>query len=328
MGGSSKFLQRTHKPQRIVGIGEAMVEFAPLSGGLFKRGFAGDTLNTSWYLRRLLPESLQVSYATRVGTDAISNEFVSFVEQAGIESDTISRDPERTLGLYTISLEGAERRFSYWRETSAARRLADNAEQLARSLSDAALVYVSGITLAVIGESGRENLSAALKRARKTGTRVVFDSNIRLRLWPNETVARSAIERFLALTDVALPSFDDEANIWKDRSPESTVKRLRDSDVVEIVVKNGAGIATVFAEGTTTTVNAKSVSDALDTTAAGDSFNAAYLAARCMGHAPVIACKLAHELAGEVVRHPGALVPREVIEPVKQLITNVNEIAQ
>jgi 2-dehydro-3-deoxygluconokinase len=322
------FLRPTDKSQRIVSVGEAMIEFAPLPDRLFKRGFAGDTFNTSWYLRRLLPDAFQVAYATRVGTDSISKEFVAFVEDAGVASDGISRDPERTLGLYMITLEGAERRFSYWRENSAARKLADDPEHLARIFSDAALVYFSGISLAVIGEHGRKNLQGALTDAKGRGTRVAFDSNIRLRLWPNEATAKSAIEEFLKLSDVALPSFDDEANIWKDSSPELTVKRLRDSGVGEIVVKNGSAAAVVFSEGMVTAVNAKPVSDALDTTAAGDSFNAAYLAARCVGLSPLSACKLGHELAGEVVRHPGALVPRDVIGPVRKAIADAHEAGQ
>jgi 2-dehydro-3-deoxygluconokinase len=313
-------LRRTDKPIRIVGIGEAMIEFAPAADGLFRRGFAGDTLNTSWYLRRLLPDAFRVSYTTRVGTDAISNEFVAFVEAAGIGSDAISRDSERTLGLYTITLDGAERRFSYWRENSAARRLADDGGQLEKTLSDSALVYVSGITLAIIGEHGRRNLAEVLARARKNGARVAFDSNIRLRLWPSENAARSAIGEFLQLADVALPSFDDEANLWKDASPETTVKRLRETGVGEIVVKNGSRPAAVFSGGVFTSVNATFVPDALDTTAAGDSFNAAYLAARCVGHEPVSACNFGHKLAGEVVRHPGALAPRTAIDPIASAI--------
>jgi 2-dehydro-3-deoxygluconokinase len=308
--------------QRIVGVGEAMVEFAPVRDGHFKRGFAGDTLNTSWYLRQLLPDAFQISYATRVGADAISNEFVAFVERAGIDPDAISRDPERTLGLYTITLEGAERRFSYWRENSAARRLAEDPEYLARIFVEAALIYVSGITLAIVGEHGRKNLAEALKHAKSAGTRVAFDSNIRLRLWPDEATARASIEAFLPLSDVALPSFDDEANLWKDGSPEATLKRLQGSGAGEIVVKNGAGLAFVYSDGSANSVSANSIRDAADTTAAGDSFNAAYLAARCAGIAPLLACELAHELAGEVVRHPGALIPPEHIEPVRHKIAD------
>jgi 2-dehydro-3-deoxygluconokinase len=304
-----------------------MIEFAPVSAGLFKRGFAGDTLNTSWYLRRLLPDEFRVSYATCVGTDAVSNEFVAFVDEAGIDSSMIFRDPERTLGLYTISLDGAERHFSYWRDNSAARRLAEDPDRLLKNLSQAALIYVSGITLAVIGEHGRANLKEVLAHLKKSGTRVVFDSNIRLRLWSDATTARFAIEEFLRLSDIALPSFDDEANLWKDRSPEATIERLRDKGVSEIVVKNGSGNAAVFSEDAVTSVNANPV-DAADTTGAGDSFNASYLAARCIGYSALAACKFGHKLAGEVVRHPGALAPLEAINSIRQLIAKDVKAAQ
>lgn len=299
-----------------------MIEFAPVEGGLFKRGFAGDTLNTCWYLRRLLPESFSISYATRVGNDAVSNEFVAFLHDAGIASHAVTRDTERTLGLYAIALKGAERHFSYWRENSAARRLADNSEQLTRSLAGVSLIYISGITLAVIGEQGRENLRAVLTKARAGGMRIVFDSNIRLRLWPNEATARVAIEEFVTLSDIALPSFDDEANLWKDKSPKATARRLMELGASEIVVKNGARSAVVYSARATSTVHAATVLDAIDTTAAGDSFNAAYLAARCLGYEAVEACKIGHVLAGEVIRHRGALAPVNAIEPVKRALAN------
>jgi hypothetical protein len=48
----------------------------------------------------------------------------------------------------------------------------------------------------------------------------------------------------------------------------------------------------------------------IDTTAAGDSFNAAYLAARLNGENPVAAATAAHGLAGQVIRHRGAIMPR------------------
>ena len=42
------------------------------------------------------------------------------------------------------------------------------------------------------------------------------------------------------------------------------------------------------------------------------SFNAAYLAARLNGAAPVAAAEAGHVLAGRVIRHRGAIMPRAV----------------
>jgi 2-dehydro-3-deoxygluconokinase len=48
----------------------------------------------------------------------------------------------------------------------------------------------------------------------------------------------------------------------------------------------------------------------VDTTAAGDSFAAAYIAARLAGADPIAAAEAGHRLAGVVVCHPGAIIPR------------------
>ena len=294
----------------IVGIGEAMVEFAPVEAGRYARAFAGDTLNTAWYLARL---GRNVRYLTRVGADSLSDAFVAFLGQSGIGAEAVTRDPERTMGLYMIELDGAERRFLYWRENSAARRLADDASALETGLAGAALIHVSGITLAVVGAEGRRNLVAALLRARSAGARVSFDPNLRRRLWPDDD-ARAAQLAMYAVTDIALPSFDDEGALWGDATPQSTAARLAALGVAEVVVKNGAGAAWVQTKGETAEVEATHA-EARDTTGAGDSFNAGYLAARLAGQGPGAACDFAHGLAAEVVRWPGALAPAEAVAP-------------
>jgi 2-dehydro-3-deoxygluconokinase len=294
----------------IICAGEAMVEFAPVEGR-YAKAFAGDTLNTCWYLAKL---GRPTRYLTRVGADSLSDGFVAFLNESGIDSSAVARDGERTMGLYMIELDGAERRFLYWRDSSAARRLADDPAILAAGLKGAELIHVSGITLAIIGPEGRRNLVAALADARRAGAKVSFDPNLRPRLWPDSATAREAQHAMGSVTDIALPSFDDEAALWGDASPAETAARLAALGVKEIVVKNGAGAAWVNGAE----VAAERV-EARDTTGAGDSFNAGYLAARLAGHAPAEACGVAHGLAGEVVRWPGALAPVEAFARISEL---------
>lgn len=297
----------------VVGVGEAMVELAPVEGGLYRRSFAGDTLNTCWYLRRLVGQTRQVAYLTRVGDDAVSSAMVDFFAASGLDTSHIDRDSNRTVGLYIIELTRAERSFTYWRGQSAAKNLADSPEKLSAAFAGAAMIYLSGITLAVVEETGRRNLLAALVQARSAGAVVAFDPNVRRRLWADDDTLRAALRAVLDITQIALPSFDDEAALWGDADPLATARRLAAHEVAEIIVKNGAGPAVVCQAGRFTTVQA-TPAVARDTTGAGDSFNAAYLAARLTGYAQTEACCFAHALAAEVVCHPGALAPPEAIE--------------
>jgi len=316
---------KTFGPGALVGVGEAMVEFAPVEGGLYAQGFAGDTLNTCWYLARLAPPNRRVRYLTRVGQDPLSDKLVDFLTQSGIDASVVSRDAERTLGLYLITLIGAERRFTYWRASSAARRLAEDPAQLAAALEGAALIHISGITLAIIEAAGRRKLFDALGVARASGAVVSFDPNLRRRLWRDEAEMREAMDECARHADIALPSFDDEADLWGDSTPQHSAERLAALGVTEIVVKNGAGEAYLHAEGVSQGVAAKPAKDARDTTGAGDSFNAGYLSARLHGLPPAQACAFGHKLAGEVVRWPGALAPLAAIEPIRRLLQGIGD---
>jgi 2-dehydro-3-deoxygluconokinase len=305
---------------KVVGIGEAMVEFAPIGDNIYRRGFAGDTLNTCWHIAKIVPTPAQVGYYTRVGTDAFSTEFLEFITASGLTSQAIARDSERSIGLYVISLTGAERSFSYWRESSAARRLADDFDALLAAISGAGLIHISGITLAVVGAQGRRNLLKALDAARSQGSIVSYDPNARPRLWRDTTEMQHALHEALEVTDIALPSFDDEEKLWGDKDPEATAKRIRAAGVREIAVKNGQGAIALLDEEAVTLVATPEVSAIRDTTGAGDSFNAGYLVSRLVGMPPSSACQLGQELAGENISHFGALTPEAVLDRFRSRI--------
>lgn len=298
----------------VVSIGESMVEFFDRGDGLWQRGFAGDTLNVAWALRALLPAVMPVDYMTRVGRDDVSQAMLDFIADAGIGTGTVTRDPDRTIGLYTIATDAkGERSFSYWRDRSAARRLAGDAAHLHRSLTGARLVYLSGITAAIVGADGRETLLDALSQARAQGALVAFDPNYRARLWDSDEAMRSFVERIAGLADIALPTFDDEAAGFGDTSPRTTAARLTAWGCCEVVVKNGAS-PTLLCTGTDMTEHppASEVTP-VDTTGAGDAFNGGYLAARLTGHAPERAVQVAQAVAARVITQRGALVPADAL---------------
>jgi 2-dehydro-3-deoxygluconokinase len=98
--------------------------------------------------------------------------------------------------------------------------------------------------------------------------------------------------------------------LWGDANPEATVERLQAFGIGEIVVKNGSNTALIADKSGREHVPVPEVVEPVDTTAAGDSFNAAYLAARLKGERPVPAVGAAHGLAAQVIRHRGAIMPR------------------
>lgn len=297
----------------IVSIGECMLELSGRGGEDWRMGFAGDTLNTLWALRALTGPERAASYISAFGDDPFSKDQIAFFQANGIGIGKSPVIPGARPGLYAITLTGAERSFTYWRNDSAARQLASDPERLAKSLENQALVYFSGITLAILEPAARKTLVDAVGVARKAGGLVAFDPNYRPRLWPSPDAARAAIDAALSVIDIALPTFPDEQSLYGDAAPEATADRLAAAGVGEIVVKNGELPATVRSGSKSETVSAVHVPSPLDTTGAGDSFNGSYLAARLAGLQPVEAARKAHAVAAAVVQVRGALAPFETL---------------
>ncbi|AYG70181.1 MULTISPECIES: sugar kinase [unclassified Rhizobium] len=299
--------------RKIVAIGEAMIEMAPDGANMFRFGYAGDTFNTAWHMAHLLGDAASVGFVSRVGVDGLSDRFVEELQADGFDTTVISRDPMRTMGLYVIELDGVERSFHYWRKDSAATHLADDAAQLSTAIDDAGLIHVSGITLAILSESGRHTLLESVARTRDAGAIVSFDPNVRPRLWTSPEHTRRSIEDMLTLSDIVLPSFDDEAALWGDKSPADTIARIEAEGRKEIIVKNGADAVTFASSNESGEMVTPKVAMIRDTTGAGDAFNAGYLAARIGGMALREAVIFGQQLSAEVLRHPGARAPKEAL---------------
>lgn len=291
---------------RVLAIGECMVELSRAGGDLWRQGFAGDTFNTAWYLRALLPDGAEVAYLTALGRDPLSEAMLGFMAAAGIDTAAIRRHPDRVPGLYMIELENGERRFTYWRDSSAARTLADDEGHLEAALRGTDLVYLSGITLAILAPDRRAALLAALARA---GCRVAFDPNLRPRLWPDAGEMRDWIMRAAAAAEFVLPSFEDEAAGFGDADPAATAARYAASGAAEVVVKNGGGPMLARLGTAVAGFDPPARARPVDSTGAGDAFNAGYLATRLGGAAPQAAMAAGHSLAARVIARPGALLP-------------------
>ena len=295
-------------------VGECMIEFARTADSQsWSRNFAGDTFNTAWYFHYLTARHWKTGYFTAVGDDKVSAEMCAFMRDAGIEIRHVRTIAGKSPGLYTIDLEGAERSFCYWRDDSAARQLARDPAALDAAFSEAAEIYFSGITLAILTGADRETLLTALGNARASGKSISFDPNIRPRLWQDADDMCHWLERAAAISTRAFPTFPDEAAFFADTSPEQTAARYRGYGVEEVVVKNGADPCLAVKGEEQVLVPAEKVDRPVDTTGAGDSFNGGYLAARVNGAPIGQACARAHRLSAEVVSSFGALLSPDAI---------------
>ena len=273
-------------------------------------GFAGDTFNTAVYLKRAAPE-IDVHFVTRVGVDNFSKAMLGLIEDEGISTSHVGQSNDRVPGLYAISTDASgERSFSYWRDRSAARELFFAGPPELDALSGFGVIYFSAITLAILQDEMRQSFLDWLQGYRSGGGRVVFDSNYRPKLWADRATAQAAITQAWRLTDIGLPSVDDEMAIFGDSNENAVLARLRDFGVHQGAMKCGTKgpISLSGDRGNLAFPNATRV---VDTTAAGDSFNGGYLAAHLRGLSEAEALRAGHDCAVDVIGVKGAIIPRQ-----------------
>lgn len=294
---------------RVVSIGECMLEVKVQNYPQALFGFGGDTFNTAYYLQQL---GIDCAYATALGVDAQSQWLIEQWQALGINTHLVRRIEDRTPGIYTIQTdELGERSFNYWRQQSAAKVLFNHFDlnQWLAALAEVELCYLSLISIAVLEEQGRANLLTLLWALHEKGVKIAFDNNYRPALWDDRQQALNWHSKVLPLVDIYLPSLDDEALLYafSSNSDQVIADHFNALPVACTVLKKAANGCAVFEKGQQQSYLFE-VLTPVDSTAAGDSFNAGYIAAILLGRTRETALKEAHQLAGQVIMHPGALV--------------------
>lgn len=301
------------KMKNIAIIGECMVELQKKDGQL-QQTFGGDTLNTALYLSRLSKgHEINVSYVTALGVDEFSIDMLNLWQEEGIDTQHVLRIQDKNPGIYYIETDDTgERSFHYWRNEAAAKFMfeQDESAALIDHLYNFDAIYLSGITLAILTPTGREKLLSLLTEFKQRGGQIFFDNNFRPRLWSSKEEAIQCYAGILALTDTALLTFDDEQDLYGDANLEQCIQRTIDAGVRELVIKRGAKDCLVVEGESANYVAPKPVSKIVDTTAAGDSFSAGFLAKRLTGDTAVDSAFNGHCMAGAVIQHKGAIIPR------------------
>ncbi|HAT7705417.1 sugar kinase [Enterobacter sp. CFEC121] len=305
--------------KKIAVIGECMIELSQ-KGAEVSRGFGGDTLNTSVYIaRQVAPEALTVNYVTALGTDSFSQQMLEAWQSEHIDTSLIQRMENRLPGLYYIETDDTgERTFYYWRNEAAAKFWleSEDAAAICEALSTFDYLYLSGISLAILSPTSREKLLSLLRECRANGGKVIFDNNYRPRLWASREETQQVYQQMLQCTDIAFLTLDDEDALWGEKPVEDVIARTQAAGVREVVIKRGAESCLVAITGEAA-IEVPAVKLAkekvIDTTAAGDSFSAGYLAVRLTGGTPEAAAQRGHLTASTVIQYRGAIIPREAM---------------
>lgn len=301
--------------KKIAIIGECMIELNGEPFGNMWQTYGGDTLNTATYLSRVSsPKDIEVHYISAMGADKLSQQMIQHWQQDQIHTDSVLIDPNRQAGLYLIQLDKfGERTFLYWRSESAARYLLQHPDyaQVQQQLSEMDMIYLSGISLAILPDADRYALIAQLKQLASQGVRIAFDSNYRPKLWESVEKTQEIYTALLPFIDLALVTFDDEQALWGDSETAQSVQRLKDFGVKNIVLKQGKdGALFCNAQGNEQHIATTPVANVVDTTSAGDAFNAGFLNGYLREKSPQQCCQQGNQVAGIVIQHKGAIIDK------------------
>ncbi|OEF22761.1 sugar kinase [Vibrio rumoiensis] len=299
---------------RVAVIGECMVELQKAGDELYKQSFGGDTLNTALYLSRLTNKHITTSYVTGLGKDPFSQAMLKAWDKENIDTSHVHISEKKLPGLYSISTtDDGERSFQYWRSDAAARYwlLEQSETAIIDTLCQYDFIYLSGVSLAILPTEALEKLVTVLTICKSQGCKLAFDNNYRPALWETQQQAQQAYQAILKLTDIAFLTYDDEEMLYGDTHEQQAIDRTQALGVNEIVIKRGGEACFVITQDERIEVAPQKVNNIVDTTAAGDSFSAGYLAKRLTGGSLLESAQMGHKLAGTVICFPGAIIPAQ-----------------
>lgn len=320
------------KSIKLAVIGECMIELSTTQDTgqnqveLMQVNFGGDSMNTAIYLKKLAKTAIDIHFVSSMGNDPQSSKLINKWQAFGIDTSSVLINNDKHAGLYMITNDhSGERTFQYWRNDSAAKYMVQhhNFSKTMQKLVEFDAIYLSGISLAILPKDDCEILLAHLTQLEKSGVKIIFDSNYRPALWSNVSDCQKVIEKIYAISTLALVTFDDEHSLWGDTSIEDCHSRLHQQGVSELVIKDGENgcqysHADVIEKYTTFKIN-----KVVDTTAAGDSFNAGFLAYWLQSYAIKICAMAGNKLAGQVIQQKGAIVNVDIADIVSSISNNI-----
>ena len=290
----------------VCSIGEAMIEISNVKNNLYNQSFAGDTLNFCNYLDK---KKLNAFFLSAIGKSEINQSLLDFVKSKNISTKYIKQINQFEIGLYLIkNKDNGEKQFFYWRDESAAKQYFNNIDfiNLYKELKNFDYIYFSGITLSIIHVSKLNNFIKLLKLLKSKKIKIVFDFNIRPTRW-NKKNLNNFFDSVLKFVDICFLSGED-MSYWKNKNGIKSYEQIvRKYKIKHSIFRKNAKFTYVFLNKNKYVFKNKLLKKVVDTSGAGDGFNAAYLSNFIANNDPILALKAGSTLGSKIVMKKGAI---------------------
>ncbi|MDH5441819.1 MAG: sugar kinase [Candidatus Bathyarchaeota archaeon] len=298
---------------QVVGIGEVLIDFiatepVPYTEAThFMKCFGGAPMNTLVGIARL---GISSGAITAVGGDPFGKFLINELKRNGVDtSRVVVKERTRTTITFVANepLTG-ERTFIFYRKpwvrgTSDSSLTPEDIDY--EYISKAKILHISGFSLSQ-DPSRRASLSA-VRHARKSGVKISFDPTLRSDVWNSENTLRRTYSKMLKLSDIATFSREEAEFILETSDPRKAAEKALRYGVEIVGIKLGSeGAYVKTKEGIDVSAPAFKVK-AVDTTGAGDGWNAALIVGLCRGWKPERCVKIANAVGALVVTKHGAI---------------------
>lgn len=309
-----------NKKFEVTALGEAMIEFNQTDPDqpVYLQGFGGDTSNAAIAAARA---GARTAYLTRLGDDTFSQALRELWLREQVNMDAIDTDPVFPTAIYFVTHGVQGHTFTYRRAGSAASQMTPQwlLGKPGEIIAQSEWLHLSGITLAISPQACETGFTA-MRHARNMGTKISFDSNLRLKLWPLAR-ARAAISEAITLCDLFLPSLEDMTMLTGLDTPDAIVDWSHAHGAKQVVLKLGAEGALISDQktGMRQRIAGHRV-QAVDATGAGDCFCGNLLARLALGDELATATHFANAAASLTVQGWGAVNCLPSAEQTRQLL--------
>lgn len=263
----------------IVGLGELLIDFAPMGERLYQANPGGSVPNMLVAAQR---QGIKTAFIGKVGEDDFGTMLEGVLAQEGVDTQGVvfTQEASTTLAFVTLT-ESGERSFAFIRKPGADTLLRPG--DVNYDLVDACRVFHFS-ALPLTDEPARGAALASAQYAREKGKTVAYDPNLRPLLWASLEEAKDVISGAIAHVDWLKISDEELVFITGQEDPErgSAMILERYPNVKLICITLGGEGCYYRSHGPAGTHHGHVPSyciDVVDSTGAGDGFWGGMLAA-------------------------------------------------